>query len=944
MIAFVAMLSFASAWSTDTFNNSLKQENLSLTSAGIIRYLAVPSDSSILGTAYFNLTYPSIPLLPYNLKAYWKFNEISGNAIDSTTNNHDLTLIATNGTYGPGKLYNAINLLPSTERALTTDNSIDFAFGTGNFTIAFWVNISGDASGGMAISENNWAIVRNAAGAGTIGMRTEPAAVTIIDTNLGTYSDSLWHRIVFIRNSTGVRGMSVWVDGVLDKVGPWNGDTNNFSGHFNISNQGGVGNMWMDDFRIYKGEAWNTSDVITDWNGGVGMEVNETVDVNNLTISIDGDIIFVSNVNETNINVTSKLNVGNYTNSYLNGCSLVGSYCYVPFLFNVSNGIIPISYSFLNFSNSGFIENSQIYNTSTFETAKESFTINITYDNTYYTSSSATLYYDNVPYAGTKIGSGNTIRFTKLLDIPTTVDTTTKTFNWRITLANATSTTYFNSSLNTQTVLNISYFYCRGDGVPYLTIKYRDEVTNAIINATIINSIWTYNFTGGSLGKQLAYTPVDTNTSLNHSFCFNPSSRPIIISTANYQFGNSVLGYAPKTWPFRMLPLNNASTITTLYLINLIDSGVTPVTFQTFNSQSNTIISNIRVSAYREISGVQTLINDGYTDTAGTVSYYMSPITPYTLVVSGGGCTSLTSTITPTSNLYNILLNCGTSSSQQPFLTKLDGITYQRTPADGINKPGTLNYSFYVNSNISNMTRVKFELIDAITRTVLISNDSLTGVPGCSQSSCLLTLFYTTYTGDNIKGQYYVAINGTADSDLILIEGDAYWRFIKIDQNNSLNAIGRAMLNFQDFFNTWGTSIPNCIVYTSNATCTAKPECKWINETSWSSKESENYGESVAMCIARDDLNKLEFSRIVTIFFFFAVFLFILGRTTGYELNHPGAFVVGMSAVIWIFSLYGMFTFAGLTQYDYFNQYIFALSTSCVGLGYTLSVIRRYSG
>jgi positive regulator of sigma E activity len=74
------------------------------------------------------------------------------------------------------------------------------------------------------------------------------------------------------------------------------------------------------------------------------------------------------------------------------------------------------------------------------------------------------------------------------------------------------------------------------------------------------------------------------------------------------------------------------------------------------------------------------------------------------------------------------------------------------------------------------------------------------------------------------------------------------------------------------------------------------------------------------------------------------IVLFILGRTTGYELNHPGAFVVGMSAIIWILSLYGMFTFNGLTQYPFFNQYIFALITSCIGAGYGISVIRRYSG
>jgi len=379
-------------------------------------------------------------------------------------------------------------------------------------------------------------------------------------------------------------------------------------------------------------------------------------------------------------------------------------------------------------------------------------------------------------------------------------------------------------------------------------------------------------------------------------------------------------------------------------MINILDSGTTPVTFQVIDASTNFVIPNVRVMVYRDIAGVSTLVDDGYTDTAGTISYYLNPITPYTIITSGGGCNSLTSTITPSNSQYNLLLDCQ-SIQNETFSSQLDGVIYQRTPADGITAPGEILFSYYIESITYEMKRVKFEIIDAKTGSIYVTNDSLTDTTYCSTSSCLLTLTYPFYIGDNVKGRYYVGINGTSDDDLILIEGDAYWRFIIINQTNSVNAIGRFMLNLQDLFATWGVNGINCYGYneTSSPACENITGCKFVNWTTWAPKESEDYQKIAPMCIPADNINKIEFNRIVVIFFVIVIVLFILGRTTGYELNHPGSFVVGMSIAIWALSLYGLFTFSGLTQFDFFNQYIFALSTSCIGLGYAISIIRRYS-
>ena len=599
--------------------------------------------------------------------------------------------------------------------------------------------------------------------------------------------------------------------------------------------------------------------------------------------------------------------------------------------------------------------NATTYNNPVYEMENQTFQINAT--STGFVPLTAQFMWDGItPYNTTNIGNTQNASFVANIQIP--LGAGNHTFHWHV---------YYGGQLKESTPENITvllstYQVCHSTDnssnltVPYLTINYRDEITNAVINASIYNSIWYYNMTAGptgitgSQGKQYLYSSPLFNgtdvTSLSHSFCFSPSYASIIIPTATYQYGNTPAGYSIKTWPFRSLPLTNTTTGLTLYLISLSDSGTTPITFQIVNTNSNTVLPNARVTVLKDVSGTPTVVDDGYTDSGGTIAFYMSPITPYTLQVSATGCTPFTSTITPTNSLYNLFISCQGNVSQN-YISDIDGIFYQRSPNTGVTQPGTITYVYAINSTIYNMTRVKFDLYDVGDGTILAVNDSLTdgSNPSCGPAYCYLSFAYTSYGGDNIKGQYYVAVNGTGNESLINLEGDAYWRFININMNNSVNSFGRFFMNAQEFFNSWGLDAgnnTNCIINIDNLTCNAVPQCKWVPQTTISPLPP--YKTMVqGICVLRDNYNKAEFNRIVTIFFFMMVFLFILGRTTGYELNHPGSFVLGMSLVIFILSMYGMFTFAGLTRYDFFNQWIFFITTGCLGGGYAISIFRRYA-
>lgn len=664
--------------------------------------------------------------------------------------------------------------------------------------------------------------------------------------------------------------------------------------------------------------------------------------ITNPTVKVGGTNIFsyTGTFSQANNRTT---NFAQTVNAYINNCTLVGGYCFVPITFSSGTTAL-FKYSDLQFNNYGWIENAQTYNNLTYETAPEIFTLNFTYDPYYYTSRNITFMYNGIEYPTTVSQSNNYFIATADFDIPDIPgDSQINLFYWKLQLTNSSGTTTFNSTAHNQTVYRMDFYHCNNTSPnKFITILYKDETTNEYINASVITSSWSFNILGSSLIRSLVYSSGGANATTSDSFCFDPAQLTIQVPTAEYQYGNSAAGYSTKLYPFRSLTLTNSTTTVVLYLINLVDSGTSPVTFQAVNSQTSTVIEDVRVSAYRTINGIETLVDDGYTDASGVITYYMSPITPYKIVATAPGCAVLTSTITPSSNQYNLIINCGTTGNQ--FVTQLDGITYQRTPADGVNRPGAINWSFYVKSQNATMDRVRFEIVDATDGSILTFVDSLTNTPTCNPYNCTLSTVYTTYTGDNIKGKYYVAVNGTSDASLVLIEGDAYWRFIVINQNNSVNAIGRLMINVQEFFNTWGTSTPNCLKYNTQLTCEADNACKWVTYDEWVAKDNPLWGETESKCIAREDLNKIEFSRFVTIFFLMAVFLFILGRTTGYELNHPGAFVIGMSVVIWALSMYGLFSFAGLTQSDFFNQYIFAMTSTCIALGYAISVIRRYSG
>jgi hypothetical protein len=214
-----------------------------------------------------------------NLIGYWKQNESSGNAADSSASG--LTLTNTAVTFGSGKLGNAGTYDGSTaflEAAADTDATL---LGDVDFTIAAW--IKGHASlAAFAFAAGRWNFpsprhyrigvdnVKRPAFAVTHDGSTEKAAVGHATINLSTDTD--WHLIIGWHDSVG-NAVYCQFDNATPvsnahSTGVYNSGTN----RFRVGSRNG-GDFWqgsIDD--VYLWSRVLTSDERTElWNSGNGV-------------------------------------------------------------------------------------------------------------------------------------------------------------------------------------------------------------------------------------------------------------------------------------------------------------------------------------------------------------------------------------------------------------------------------------------------------------------------------------------------------------------------------------------------------------------------------------------------------------------------------------------------------------------------------------------------
>lgn len=224
-----------------------------------------------------------------NLVSYWKFDESSGNAADSTASAYTLS---NNGTitYVAGKINNCGDLESGSSQYFSNGSGTTGLALTGDFTIGLWVNFESTPSSGNTMwvvdkkSESNedysYYAVYLINDGGTLKIRlrtTNGSASSFIDVGVNwTPSTATWYYLLITRTSSG-GSVSFYVNGAQQ-----GSSQTGYNGALTGTNNLGfyVGRYKSADGRYYDGkvdEAGIWSRVVTGaeitqlYNGGSGL-------------------------------------------------------------------------------------------------------------------------------------------------------------------------------------------------------------------------------------------------------------------------------------------------------------------------------------------------------------------------------------------------------------------------------------------------------------------------------------------------------------------------------------------------------------------------------------------------------------------------------------------------------------------------------------------------
>lgn len=724
LVVTLFLIGITSALSITTFNNSLSAENISMDGINnVTRYLAVPSLVTLITNGSLVLTYP-IGVGSYAITSIYNFagvfnktfwiNESASNGgsyITQANSIIDQYLDCSAGGVCDSKLY--------------TNTTNDLFYNGNNITIFY--NVSADGSYAFPGSAVNV----------TLFLGGTKLPIFNYNPNTGNFLNQYVNIYRFSNGSTMYTSSSGGNSGSSTATG-------NASIRF-----------------VQHSEEVNTHIHINIY----GLNLTTPLAANNLSLSIGGTDVFSNQVNASGTNVSSTIiGLQTYINNYLSGCTITNGFCNVPFTFEVYTPIT-IGYSNLNFSNAGFIENNQAFNSSTYETASESFNLNLSYDSSSNTISSANLIYNGVNYAGNILTSGSNAMISRVFDVPTVSSTTNNTFLWQIGFSDG---SYYNSTLKSQIVAPINFSNCYTTPA-YINYSFVDETTLLAANGTISNMQMIFYLGSGTQAKTFVFQNVTSNPS--YAFCFNPITRPV---TASLSFTYAGTNYAPRFYSTGTQQYTNSTTNTILYLLGT-SSGIT-TSIQTV-STAQTPITGVDLLIERQISGIWTTIGQSTTDSSGLASFFVNPNFPIRVTGTKTGYTTTTQTITPTQGVYTLIMQqIGVNGGA--YNGTLEGMSWRISPPSGILSSATIQtFSVNITASLGNLQSCKIELFRADTEASLGSGTG-TGAFNCSAS---LTI---AVPSSRIFGRISI-ITPQTNGQYMIIESDAMWILLETNVNQA---------------------------------------------------------------------------------------------------------------------------------------------------------------
>lgn len=380
----------------------------------------------------------------------------------------------------------------------------------------------------------------------------------------------------------------------------------------------------------------------------------------------------------------------------------------------------------------GVFENSRSNNATTFDTATENFTINVTANASL---TDVSLVHNGSIYDTTQISD----TWFSTIEIPLVEVEGNHSFYWNFTYAG----NGFDGNTSEQTINATTFTECNSTyGDDYLNITFKDEETLALVNATVPTSTWTYYLGNGTINK--TYTYSNTSQNFNYTFCGNADRKMNVFPEFQFKQGTA---YPQRIWQPIVQTYTSALTNQTLYLLATADGLY--VTFQVINSAEQALDS-VAVNASRTISGSPTLINYGTTGSAGTVTFWLNPDFEHTFEFFKATYDVLTTSFFPTQSSYTITLGGDTTAIPNYYR----GINYNVTPTNlTLFNDTSYDFDFVITSNYWEISEFGYNLTNSTGQS--LSNQSATTNGG--------TVTDNIDTGDNteIIMSYYWVINST---------------------------------------------------------------------------------------------------------------------------------------------------------------------------------------
>lgn len=413
------------------------------------------------------------------------------------------------------------------------------------------------------------------------------------------------------------------------------------------------------------------------------------------------------------------------------------------------------SFTSLSFTNV-FATNirSILFNASTYETAYETFTLNVSYNPLQYSNILASLNYDGTVYNMVQNNVGSNAIFNLSFDIPlVATDGEKNPFYFTIGLLNSTGITYLNTSFYNQTIGQI---FLRSCDATYtilslnFTAYYEKNLTR--INPFDYFSSYDYYLGTGSIKKNGTINNASTEFV---EMCIKPVDKTYHYSSLisyTYQ-GNTT--YQPRDYFFNDFLINNITNNISLFLLEVNDVTSFIIKVEDINQLA---IPNAYVYIqryYPETDSYQTVQVVKTDDTGKTIGFYKTETVYYRHIIVINSQTVLTTSkqkIFGETLPYTLTFTIGQGLGD--ILSNLASLTDLSSSLTFNSSTKMLSFLYVDSSGIFNSSRLRVD----------INHFNNTNENYCNTTSLLsnnvLTCNLSSFASENFIAYGYITRNG----------------------------------------------------------------------------------------------------------------------------------------------------------------------------------------